>query len=68
MTFKLIFEEWVEINDSKQQEVLGAMRAGRKASVFEMQTPAGSKGRNEGGKTNSSQSMENPEKMKSLSS
>lgn len=39
MTFKLIFEEWVEINDSKQQEVLGAMRAGRKSSVFEMQTP-----------------------------
>lgn len=39
MTFELKFEGWIGINDTKQGEMLGAMRAGRKASVFEMQTP-----------------------------
>lgn len=36
MIFELKFEGWVECNDTKQGES-GAMRAGKKASVFGMQ-------------------------------
>lgn len=36
--FKLKFEGSVGINDTKQGEAMGAMRIGRKAHVFRMQT------------------------------
>ena len=37
MIFELKFEGWVECNDTKQGEESGAMRTGKKASVFGMQ-------------------------------